>query len=251
MTDLVGTERRGRVLVVSLLRERKRNAVDRELADGIDAALGLLDDDPELWAGVLTGTTTVFSAGSDLASKGDYITDRGGEYGIIRRRRTKPLVAAVEGLALGGGFEIVLACDLVVAARDARFGLPEVARGLVPTCGALFRGPRALPLNLAREMILTGEPVTAERLYAAGVVNVLTDPGDALDAALALVERICANAPVAVQACLQAVDEIVSATDADGWDATTRAQGAIRASEDMLEGLKAFFEKRPPQWTGR
>lgn len=251
MTALVSTERRGHVLVVSMQREEKRNAVDRALADAIEAALNVLDDDAQLWVGVLTGTGKAFSAGSDLTSNGDYVTARGGEYGVIRRRRAKPLVAAVEGLALGGGFEIMLACDLVVAARDARLGLPEVRRGLVPTCGALFRGPRALPVNLARELVLTGEPMSAERLYAAGVVNVVTDPGGAVDAAVALAERICQSAPVAVRACLRAIDEVVATDDAGGWAATERAQAQITASEDMFEGLHAFFDKRPPEWKGR
>ena len=151
-------DRRGRVLVVTMQREAKRNAVDRQLADELDAALNLLDDDPDLWVGVLTGTPNVFSAGSDMTAAGDNVTERGGEYGIIRRVRRTPLVAAVEGPALGGGMEIVLACDLVVASTSATFGLPEVARGLVATSGALFRAARLLPVNLAREMLLTGEP---------------------------------------------------------------------------------------------
>ena len=134
----------------------------------------------DLWAGVLTGTTDVFSAGSDLTAGGDYLTARGGEYGIIRRRRRKPLIAAVEGPALGGGLEIVLACDLVVAASTARFGLPEVSIGVVPTCAGLFRAPRALPLNVARQLILTGRPIDARRAYEVGFVNVLTEPGGAL-----------------------------------------------------------------------
>jgi enoyl-CoA hydratase len=251
MSGLVHTERRGRVLVVSLQREHKRNAVDRELADAIDAALNELDDDPDIWVGVLTGTPSVFSAGSDLASNGDYFTDRGGEYGVIRRERRKPLIAAVEGFALGGGFEIVLACDLVVASSTARFGLPEVSRGLIPTCGALFRGPTVLPLNLAREMILTGTPQDAARLHAAGVVNVVTEPGGALDAAVALAEQICANAPLSVQACLAAVNTLTAAADTDGWDATTGAMRSIAGTEDQKEGVRAFFEKRPPEWTGR
>jgi enoyl-CoA hydratase len=251
VSELLAVERRERVLVVSLRRENKRNAVDRDLANAIDEAMNLLDDDPELWIGVLTGTPTVFSAGSDLTSRGDYVTTRGGEYGIIRRRRTKPLIAAVEGMALGGGFEIVLACDLVVAARDARFGLPEVRRSLVPTCAGLFRGPRALPLNVARELTLTGEPVGAERLHTLGFVNLLTEAGGALDAAIAMAERICLSGPVAVRACLEAIDSIVSAEDDAGWAATERASEAIRVSEDMHEGLRAFFEKRTPKWKGR
>jgi enoyl-CoA hydratase len=251
MTALVTTERRGRVLVVAMQREHKRNAVDRALADAIDDALSALDDDDDVWAGVLTGTATVFSAGSDLTSNGDYVTDRGGEYGVIRRDRRKPLVAAVEGMALGGGFEIVLACDLVVASRTARFGLPEVSRGLVPTCGALFRGPRALPLNLAREMILTGTPIDAERLLAAGVVNVVTEPGAAVEGAVALAERICANAPLSVQACLRAVNTLTSADDAEGWAATSDASRSLYGTHDVREGVRAFLEKRPPEWTGR
>ena len=138
---LVGRRRDGAVLIVSMERAAKRNAIDRAMADALDAALNELDDDDQLWAGVLTGTADVFSAGSDLTAGGDYRTVRGGEYGIIRRRRRKPLVAAVEGPALGGGLEIVLACDLVVAATTARFGLPEVRIGVVPTCAGLFRAP--------------------------------------------------------------------------------------------------------------
>jgi len=250
MTGLVSTTRHGRVLVVAMQREHKRNAVDRGLADAIDAALAEVDDDPDVWVGVLTGTPMVFSAGSDLTSNGDYVTERGGEYGVIRRERRKPLIAAVEGNALGGGFEIVLACDLVVASRTARFGLPEVSRGVTPTCGALFRGPQALPLNLAREMILTGTPVDADRLHAAGVVNVLTEPGQAVDGAIALAERICANAPLSVQACLRAVNELTAIHNHQGWAATDQASQAIRGTHDVQEGVRAFLEKRAPEWTG-
>lgn len=201
MTDLVEVEIRGRVALISMRRESKRNAIDRQLADAIDAALNRLEDDPDLWVGILTGTRAVFSAGTDLSSDGENKTERGGEYGIIRRQRRKPLIAAVEGYALGGGLEIVLACDLVVAARNATFGLPEVARGVLPTSGALFRVPRALPLNVARAMILTGERLDAVRAERLGMVNVLTDPGGAVPGALDLAQRIATNAPLSVQAC--------------------------------------------------
>jgi enoyl-CoA hydratase len=249
----VETEVRGRVLVVTMQREAKRNAIDQELADGIGAALDRLDDDPELWVGVLTGTATVFSAGTDLASSrgGSAATDRGGEYGVIRRDRVKPLIAAVEGPALGGGFEIVLACDLVVAARDASFGLPEVKRGLVPTCGGLFRTPRALPLNVAKEMLLTGDRLDPERAYALGLVNVVAEPGGAVDAALVLAERIASVGPVGARASLRALEATVAAEDDRGWEATTVATAAIAESDDMREGVLAFFEKREPRWTGR
>jgi enoyl-CoA hydratase/carnithine racemase len=249
----VETEARGRVLIVTIQREAKRNAIDQVIADGISAALDRLDDDPDLWVGVLTGTASVFSAGSDLATSrnGSAATERGGEYGVIRRDRVKPLIAAVEGPALGGGFEIVLACDLVVAARDASFGLPEVRRGLVPTCGGLFRAPRALPLNVAREMLLTGDRLDPERAYALGLVNVVAEPGGALGAALALADRICAAAPVGVRASLRALEATVAEQDGLGWDASTAATEAIAGSDDMSEGVLAFFEKREPRWTGR
>jgi enoyl-CoA hydratase/carnithine racemase len=170
---------------------------------------------------------------------------------VVRRARATPLIAAVEGLALGGGMELVLACDLVVAGRGAAFGLPEVARGLVANCGALFRGPRALPLNVARELLQTGDRLPAERAERLGFVNVLTDDGAALDAALELAARICANAPVAVRASLAALEETVAGDDELGWAATERAAAAVRASADGREGVAAFAEKRPPVWQGR
>ena len=249
--SLVQAERTGRLLVVRMCREAKRNAVNRRLADELDAAFNLLEDDDGLWAGVLTGTGSVFCAGSDLTAGGDYVTERGGEYGLIRRQRRKPLIAAVEGPALGGGMELVLACDLVVASRTARFGLPEVSRGVVASCGALFRAPHALPANLARELLLTGEPIDADRAREAGLVNVVTEPGGAVPAAVALGERICANAPVAVQASLVAVNRWLAAAEEFGWQVTADAVAAIGASEDYREGIAAFLEKRPPRWTGR
>ncbi len=237
--------------MIALHRPEKRNAVDRAMADQLDEALNELDDDVELWAGVLTGTREMFSAGSDLTSGGDYVTERGGEYGIIRRRRRKPLIAAVEGFALGGGLEIVLACDMVVASTEARFGLPEVGIGVIPTCAGLFRGPRALPRNVARQLILTGRPLDAARLYELGLVNVLSEPGQAEERALELAQEICTTAPISVQACLAALDELVAEDDARGWEATTQAMNAVMRSADSREGVTAFLEKRPPVWTGR
>lgn len=249
--QLVGRRRDGHVLVIALQRTEKRNAINRALADALDDALNELDDDHDVWAGVLTGSAEVFSAGSDLTAGGDYDTRRGGEYGIIRRRRRKPLIAAVEGPALGGGLEIVLACDLVVAARTARFGLPEVCIGVVPTCAGLFRAPRALPLNVARQLILTGRPIDASRAYDVGLVNVLTAPGQALPEALSMAHEICANAPVSVQSCLTAVNDFIAANDELGWQETDRALGAAAGSADAREGVAAFLEKRPPVWTAR
>jgi enoyl-CoA hydratase len=239
------------VLVVTLQREAKRNSVDRGLADAIDGALNELDDDGSLWAGVLSGGPRFFSAGSDLTGGGDYNTARGGEYGIIRRERRKPLIAAVEGFALGGGMEIVMACDMVVAARDARFGLPEVGIGVIPTSAGLFRAPRSLPLNLARELILTGQPLGADRAYAAGFVNVLTEPGQALDGAVDMAQRICANAPLSVQACLAAINGLLAVDAGLGWEQTEHAKSAILGTEDSAEGVRSFLEKRPPEWKAR
>jgi enoyl-CoA hydratase/carnithine racemase len=248
---LVRTQRSGRLLIVRMCRENKRNAVNRQLADELDAAFNQLEDDDDLWAGVLTGTSRVFCAGSDLTAGGDYSTERGGEYGLIRRQRRKPLIAAVEGPAFGGGLELVLACDLVVASRTAQFGLPEVSRGLVASSGALFRAPRALPAALARELLLTGDPVDADRGYAIGLVNRVTEPGEAVAAAVALGTRICANAPAAVQASLVAANRWLAAAEEFGWQVTADALAAIGQSRDYQEGIAAFLEKRPPRWSGR
>lgn len=248
---LVHTERKGPLLLISMQRPSKRNAIDRAMADQLDSALNQLDDDESIWAGVLTGTDTIFCAGSDLTCNGDYVTERGGEYGIIRRERKKPLVAAVEGMALGGGLEIVLSCDLVVASREAKFGLPEVSIGVIPTCAALFRAPNALPLNVARELILTGQPIDAERAYSVGLVNALTEPGAALARATEVAEQIARNAPLSVQGCLQSVNEYVATGDDLGWRLTGRALERVQKSEDIREGVKSFLEKRAPQWKAR
>ncbi|SFK19628.1 enoyl-CoA hydratase-related protein [Amycolatopsis sacchari] len=247
----VRQEVRGRVLVVRIEREEKRNAIDVDTALGIDEALNRLDDEPDLWVGVLTGTRTVFSAGTDLKAGLDFRTERGGEYGVIRRQREKPLVAAVEGIAFGGGFEIALACDLVVASTAARFALPETLRGLVPTSGALFRAVRALPPHVAKELLITGAELSGERAHHFGLVNRLTEPGHALEGALAVAEEICSSSPVAVRAVLGAVAAQLADDDRRGWAETERAVESIRGSADRHEGIAAFFERRPPRWSGR
>jgi enoyl-CoA hydratase len=247
----VNVQRSGRILVISMQRPEKRNAVNRELAVGISDALDTLDDDEDLWVGVLTGTVDVFCAGTDLRSGGDAKTERGGEYGLIRRRRRKPLIAAVEGVAFGGGFEIALACDLIVASTTARFALPESRRGLIPSSGAMFRAIRALPVHVAKQLMITGAELSAERARELGVVNEVTAAGGALDAAILVAEDVCQSSPVAVQAILAGIAEQFDDGDAAGWAATDRAVHAVVASTDLQEGIGAFFERRPPQWTGR
>ena len=248
---IVDVQRLGRILVITMQRPEKRNAVNRELAFGISAALDTLDDEDGLWVGVLTGTPDVFCAGTDLRDGADARTERGGEYGLIRRNRRKPLIAAVEGPCLGGGMEIALACDLIVASTTARFALPESRRGLIPSSGALFRAIRALPVHVAKQLMITGAELTAERAHAFGVVNEVTAPGAALEAATRLAEDVCQSSPVAVQAILAGIASQLEPADAAGWAATERAVTAVMASADLHEGVTAFFERRPPQWAGR
>ena len=244
------TTHHDRVLVVQIDREAKRNAIDPDVTAGIGAALDRLEDDDDLWVGILTGTTACFSAGTDLRA-GMSETERGGRYGVISRVRTKPLIAAVEGPALGGGMEVVLACDLVVASTTARFGLPEVTRSLVPTCAGMFRAPVALPGNVAHELLLTGDPIDADRAERLGFVNRLTAPGEALPAAIALAQRICANGPVAVRETMGVIHGLTADYEQRGWELTARAEQVIASADDTREGVTAFFEKRPPRWTGR
>ncbi len=245
---MIRKETHGRVAVIRIERPAKRNAIDRVTTAELDDALNDLQDNPGYWVGVLTGTADVFCAGTDIMSGPGGPTQRGGEYGVIRRKHTKPLIAAVEGLALGGGFEIAMSCDLVVASRTAEFGLPETRRGLVANSGALLRAMRCLPVNLARELLITGARLDAQRAHEIGFVNRLAEPGHAVTVALKLAEEICASSPASVRSTLQALDEQWVAADAVGWEATARAVERIQAGPDVKEGLAAFAEKREPHW---
>ena len=250
-TDRVRTEVIGHVLVVTMVRHTKRNAIDGQMTQAIDAAMNRLDDDSDLWVGILTGGPDMFCAGTDMGATSGRPTERGGIYGVVGRQRAKPLIAAVEGVAFGGGFEVVMACDMVVAASNARFALPEVKRGLIASSGALFRAGRVLPLNVAKYLLTTGtelSPIDAERH---GLVNEICEPGQALNQALALAELITANSPVAARLALQAVDQIVAVDDDRAWAVSADFRDQVMASEDSKEGVAAFFEKRPPRWTGR
>jgi enoyl-CoA hydratase len=247
-------ERAGRVLVMTINRPEQRNAVDRALAVLLEAAMRRLDDDPELSVGVLTGSGGTFSAGMDLKAflRGERpITDIGGFGGFARRPPRKPLVAAVEGWALAGGFEMVLACDLVVSGAGARFGLPEVKRGLVPRAGGAFRLPRRLPRAIALEMLFTGEPVPAPLLARHGLINEIVEDGQALAAALRLAERIGVNAPLALAACKDVAVASADWTDADAFEFQDEIFAPVFASADAREGAAAFVEKRSPVWSGR
>ena len=253
---MVDYEVRGRVALITINRPEARNAVNGDVASGVENAIDRLEEDDDVWAGVLTGTGTVFSAGADLKAiasgqAGSLATAKGGFAGITTRERKKPIIAAVDGPALAGGCEIALSCDLIVASTNAAFGLPEVKRNLVAAGGGLFRLPRSLPTNIAMEVVLTGDPITAERAAQFGLVNELVDAGKAVEAAIALAERICANAPIAVWESRKIVLDAMTQDDQTLWRRSAEAFGRVGASEDTAEGLNAFIEKRAPQWKGR
>lgn len=254
--DIVSYEPHGHAAVLTIRRPEARNAVNADVAAGMEAAIDRLEADPEVWVGVVTGEGPVFSAGADLKAiaagqAAALSTERGGFGGITRRERTKPIVAAVDGPALAGGCEIALACDLIVASGAASFGLPEVKRSLVAAAGGLFRLPRALPPKVAMEVVLTGDPIPAERAHALGMVNVLVEPGRALQGALALAERVTANAPLAVRESRKVVLAAATADDDELWRMSRDGMAALQSTQDFAEGPRAFIEKRPPVWTGR
>ena len=248
------TERRQRVLVITINRPDQRNAVNAAVADGIAAALDELDGDPALSVGVLTGAGKGFCAGMDLkafvAGERPYSGDRGFA-GITQRAANKPLIAAIEGFAVAGGLEVALACDLIVAARGARLGIPEVKRSLVAAGGALLRLPRALPRNIAMELALTGDPIEAERAFELGLVNRLTDAGRALDVALVFAEAIAVNGPLALAATKRILVEAPDWQDSEFFAKQGEIAGPVMTSEDAREGSIAFAEKRAPVWQGR
>jgi len=248
------SERRDSVLLITLNRPDARNAVNAALAEGVAAALDELDADDDLSVGVLTGAGKGFSSGMDLkafvAGESPYAADRGFA-GITQRAAEKPLIAAIEGFAVAGGFEVALSCDLIVAARGARLGIPEAKRSLVAAGGALIRLPRRIPYHLAMELALTGDPIDAERGYELGIVNRLADPGGAVDAALELAGEVARNGPLALRASKEIVQSSGDWTEAEAWEKQGEIAGPVMTSEDAREGAIAFAEKRDPQWRGR
>jgi enoyl-CoA hydratase len=247
-------ERREAVQVITINRPDARNALDAAVARGVAAAVDELDASDDLRAGVLTGAGGNFSAGMDLKAflRGQRPAIEGrGLCGITTTPPRKPLVAAVEGWALAGGFELVLACDLVVAGRTARFGVPEVTRSLVPAAGAALLLPQRVPRAVALELLLTGAPVDAERAAAIGLVNRVVDEGTALEAAVGLAQVIAANGPLAVVATKEIAVSAPGWSMAERWARQDAVAGPVLRSEDAMEGAAAFAERRQPRWRGR
>jgi len=244
------------VLVLTLDRPEARNAINAATAAELEAGIARLEADDDLWVGILHHEGPVFSAGADLkeisANAGTGLYRSGGGFaGMVNYQRAKPLIAAVDGPAVAGGFEVVLSCDCVVASTNARFGLPEVKRGLAAAAGGPFRLARVVGPNIAAEMVMTGETIDVERAYQLGLVSRVVEPGTVRAAALALAEEICANAPIAVRESRALVAATFDHDEAELWEMSREMGRRVFATEDVKEGPRAFIEKRPPQWTGR
>ena len=254
MTETVQLDDADGVLVITINRPQARNALNAEVAHGVAAALDALDARDDLTVGVLTGAGGTFSAGMDLKAflKGETPSFPGrGLCGITQTPPRKPLVGAAEGWALAGGFELLLACDLVVAGASARFGVPEVTRSLVAGAGGALLLAQRVPRALALELLLTGDPISAARAAEIGLVNRVVDDGKALEEALALAMRIAANAPLAVMATKQIAHHGGDWPAAERWDEAARLMRPVFTSADAREGASAFAEKRAPVWYGR
>ncbi|WP_025736464.1 crotonase/enoyl-CoA hydratase family protein [Mycobacterium genavense] len=245
-------EQRGRILIITINRPKAKNAVNSAVANGLAAAVDRLDAEPGLSVGILTGAGGSFCAGMDLKAfaRGELPIVEGRGMGFTERPPVKPLIAAVEGYALAGGTELALATDLIVASKDSAFGIPEVKRGLVAGGGGLLRLPQRIPSAIAMELALTGENISAERAAALGMVNVLAEPGKALDAAIDLAERIAANGPLAVAATKRIIVESRGWSPEEMFAEQNKLLAPVFSSNDAKEGAIAFAEKRAPQWTG-
>lgn len=250
-TPSVLLERRDAMLLITINRPHVKNAVDLSVARGLADAFDTLESDPRLGIAILTGADNTFCAGMDLKAFGEGrppVMGNGGFAGITRRPPTKPVIAAVEGYALAGGCEIALVCDLIVAARNAHFGLPEVRRGLVAAAGGLVRLPRRIPRQVAMEYALTGALLPATRAYELGLVNRLVEPAESLAAAIDLASSIVANAPLAVRATKRIIKEGLDDTEDGAFALQESISAPVMASSDAREGAAAFVEKRQPVW---
>jgi enoyl-CoA hydratase len=248
------TERRERILVVTLNRPDQRNAINGAVAQAMADALDELDADASLSVGVVTGAGGYFCAGMDLKAfatgERPWVEGRGFG-GIVERSSDKPLIAAVEGFAVAGGLEVALACDLIVAAAGAKLGIPEVKRSLVAAGGGLLRLPHMLPRNIANELALTGDPITAERGYELGLVNRVSEQGAALETALQLAATIAANGPLALAGSKRILRQSLDWSQAEAFERQQPIWEPIFASEDAREGATAFAEKRAPVWQNK
>ena len=250
MADEVLTERRGRVLLITLNRPDARNALNAAVADGLASAIEYLDNDDGLTVGVVTGAGKGFCSGMDLKA----FAKEGPPKALPRllaRGASKPLIAAIEGFAMAGGLELALTCDLMVAAKGVKLGIPEVGVGLFAAGGGLLRLPRRLPYAVALEMALTADPITAEAAHAYGLVSRLAEPGQAVEVALELAERIARNAPLAVATSAKLVQMAQDCSEEEFWDRQKPLVPGVFQSEDAKEGPRAFAEKRAPVWSGR
>lgn len=251
--SVILTEQRGAVLVITINRPEARNSINKATAEAMGAALDRLDEDRDLSVGVLTANGKGFSAGMDLKgfASGEFpIAGDRGFAGIAQRSARKPLIAAIEGFALAGGLEIALSCDIIVASREAKLGIPEVGVGLFAGAGALLRLPRRVGLGQSALLALTGKPISGEEGHRIGLVDRLADPGGALTAALSLAETIAANAPLALAASKAVLVDGFTKPDAEFWQWQQQFFQEVFASKDAIEGATAFAEKRPPNWQG-
>ncbi len=250
MADEILVEKHGRVRLITLNRPEAKNSVNTSLAQGLTAAIEEIDSDDGVTAAVLTGAGGGFSAGMDLKA----FAKEGPPQGFtefLQNGSKKPLIAAVEGFALAGGLEIALTCDLIVAAKGVRLGIPEVNVGLFAAGGGLFRLPERVPYGVAMEMALTSDPITAEQAHELGLVSRLAEKGKAAEVALELAERIARNAPLAVAASKQVIRQTRGMVEEDAWKMQGPLLGKVFMSEDAKEGPRAFAEKRAPKWSGK
>jgi enoyl-CoA hydratase len=256
MSELL-RERQGHVEILTINRPEARNAINGAVSRGFVAAFDELEEDDDCWVVIVTGAgDKAFSAGMDLKAfaageVGDIMGSKGGFAGITQREFPKPMIAAVNGSALAGGCEIMLACDLVVAVEAAKFGIPEVKRGLIAGGGGLIRLPKRLPAAIALELALTGDSIDAERALALGLINRVVPADKLMEEATALAETIAANAPLAVKTSKRVMKQAAELPEAEGWVLNSQAVPEVFGSADAMEGPIAFAEKRKPNWTGK